>query len=109
MAIHQQESDVAKQPGPGQKSALLVGEAQGCTNGFCMGVAVYHCEEYDTPGVHEDQEGFCVVSGRGMARVGDEEFPVAPGTVFLAARGVPHAIRRTGQDPVKVIWAHGAV
>ena len=109
MAIHQHESDVAKEPGPGHVGARLLGEDHGCIKGFCMGVAAYDCDDYDTPGVHEDQEGFYVVSGRGMARVGEEEFPIEPGTVFLAAKGVAHAIRKTGDESVKVLWAHGAV
>jgi mannose-6-phosphate isomerase-like protein (cupin superfamily) len=109
MPVHNRERDVPKQPGPGHVGAMILDKAQGCVKGFCMGVAVYDTREFAKPGVHEDQEGFYVVSGRGVARVGQEEFPIEPGTFFLAAKGVPHAIRRTGDEPVKVIYAHGAV
>ena len=109
MAVYQHEDDIPKQSGPGQVSANILGAAHGCVKGFCMGVAVYDTTEYATPGVHDDQEGFFVVSGEGMARVGDDEFAVRPGLYFVAAKGVPHAIKTTGNEPVKVIYAHGAV
>ena len=109
MAIHNCECDVEKVPGPGHMGALLLSEEHGCVAGFCVGVSEYVCDEYPKPGVHEDQEGFYVVGGRGMAKVGDEEIELKPGVVFLAKAGVAHAIKKTGDEPVKVIWAHGAV
>ena len=109
MAIHQNEADVEKIKGAGHWVALFRGLDNRLVAGFCLGVSEYDCGEYPEPGVHEDQEGFYVISGQGMARVGDEEIELKPGTVFLAGKGVPHAIKRTGDAPVKVIWAHGAV
>jgi len=109
MAIFQHESDVPKQPGPGQISATILGEEHGCVKGFCMGVAVYDVTEYAKPGVHEDQEGFYVLSGCGTAKVGDEEIALEPGVFFVAGKGVPHAIKTLGDEPVKVVYAHGAV
>ena len=88
----------------------LIGPEHGAVNGFCMGVSYYEDAEYREPGVHEDQEGFYVLEGQGTARVGNEEFPVAPGTAFIAARGVPHTMKRDEESgPIKVLWAHGAV
>ena len=36
-------------------------------------------------------------------------YPVAPGTAVYVPPKAPHATRRTGPDPVKLVYAHGAV
>ncbi len=50
----------------------------------------------DTPlHVHErEDELFYVLEGEHVFRVGDEEFPMSPGGLVYAPRGVPHAQRR---------------
>lgn len=104
MAIHAHEKALKGESG------LLIGQAQGATKGYCVGVAIYDQETYNPPGVHTDQEGFYCVSGRGMARVGDEEFEISPGSAFIALAGVPHSVKKLpGAKPVKLIWSHGAV
>jgi mannose-6-phosphate isomerase-like protein (cupin superfamily) len=90
--------------------AELIGQANGATNGFCVGVGIYYLDTYLEPGVHDDQEGFYVVEGTGTARVGNAEFAIRPGSAFIAQKGVPHAIKRDADSgPVKVAWSHGAV
>lgn len=109
MTIHSHESELALRGGE-HVGGLLVGPAQGAVKGFCIGISYYDRTEYGTPGVHEDQEGFYVLAGTGTARVGDAEFPVRPGTAFLAAKGVPHTLKRDAASvPIKVLWTHGAV
>ncbi|WP_101910074.1 cupin domain-containing protein [Marasmitruncus massiliensis] len=69
----------------------------------------YYCEEYPTPGVHEDNEGFYVVSGKGMAVVGDEENKIAAGSFFYAPAGVPHAIKKDAGTPdLEIVMFHFA-
>jgi mannose-6-phosphate isomerase-like protein (cupin superfamily) len=105
MKIHVHESEIGPQAG-----GLLIGPDNGSTGGFCMGVSYYPLIEYGKPGVHEDQEGFYVLEGCGMAKVGDEEFPVRPGSCFIANKGVPHTMKRDpASPPIKVLWCHGAV
>ena len=41
-----------------------------------------------------------VVSGHGVARVGDSEVELRPGALLLVERGEPHQIRCTGLDPL---------
>ncbi len=107
MPIHVQENEVfAKHAGGGP----LIGPEQGATNGFCIGIAFYDQEVYGTPGVHDDQEGFYVLAGEGVAKVGNEEFEIRPGTAYIAQKGVPHSVKkRPGSKPVKLLWTHGAV
>ncbi|MFH1378475.1 MAG: cupin domain-containing protein [Planctomycetota bacterium] len=88
----------------------LIDATHGALKGFCMGISFYEGTDYGTPGVHADQEGFYVLEGTGTAKVGESEFRIAPGSSFLACAGVPHTIKCDSPDePVKVLWAHGAV
>lgn len=107
MPIHAHEDEVnTKAPG----GARLIGRDQGAVKGFCIGITYYDNEEYNPPGVHEDQEGFYVLSGRGAAKVGGEEFPIRPGSAFIAQKGVPHSVKKSaGSKPVKLLWSHAAV
>ncbi len=71
---------------------------------------IYFMDTYNEPGIHDDQEGFYVVEGSGQARVGDDEFDIRPGSAFIAAKGVPHSIKRNPDSgPIKVVWSHGPV
>jgi mannose-6-phosphate isomerase-like protein (cupin superfamily) len=91
-------------------SYSLIDETNGCVAGFKSGIAIYASREYLTPGVHDDQEGFIVLVGKGWAKVGDEEFPLEPEVSFIAPAGVPHAIKRDANSEfVKVCWFHGAI
>jgi mannose-6-phosphate isomerase-like protein (cupin superfamily) len=106
MAIFAREKEVV----PPGKGGTLIGPAHGAVKGYCLGISLCDREEYNAPGVHADQEGFYVLQGRGMARVGDEEFEIGPGTAFLVAKGVPHTVRKfAGSPPLKLLWSHGAV
>jgi len=110
MACHVHEESVEKVPMQGHFSRKLIGEDHGAVCGYAIGVTEYTAEEYPTTGVHEDQEGFYVIAGEGTARVGEDEFPVSPGTAFLAPRNTPHSLKKKpGSVPLKVVWSHGAV
>ena len=51
-----------------------------------------------------------VLEGTGFAKVGDEEFPVAPGTAFIAPAHTVHTIRRDEScGHVAVFWFHSAL
>ncbi len=106
MSVHVNEKDVLA---PG-KGGTLIGPAHGAVKGYCLGVTVCDREEYNEGGVHADQEGFYVLSGRGMAKVGAEEFEIGPGSAFLVAKGVPHTVKKLpGSPALKMLWSHGAV
>lgn len=94
----------------GRPAGLLIGAAHGAECGYCMGITYYDGEDYLAPGIHDDQEGFYVLEGTGTADLGGTEFQIRPGSAFLAAKGVPHRIKRDhASGPVKVLWTHGAV
>lgn len=85
----------------------LVGKENGCTNGVHTGISYNKLEEYRTPERHDDQEGFCVLSGTGWARVGDQEFRLTPHTSFIAPAGVWHTVKCDDKnDPLTIFWFH---
>ena len=104
------ERDVAAKEFADRWSKNLVGTQEvPTTAGFNLGVACYHAPEFGAPQVHGDQEAVYVVSGVGEILLAGEVLPVSPGTAAYIPPGVPHATRRTGADPVKVVYAHGAI
>jgi len=110
MPLYVYEEDLPVVLSTGQRGGMLIDDSHGAVNGFCMGISYYAQETYGEPGVHEDQEGFYVLAGTGMAKIGEEEFEVGPGTAFIAAKGVPHTLKRAPDSgPIKVLWCHGAV
>ena len=67
---------------------------------------VFFSEEYPEPGLHDDNEGFFVLSGRGRMRIGGGEHDLEPGTMMVAPAGVPHAIRKVGAEDLRVFIFH---
>ena len=110
MAVYRHEKDLDFPTTTGHKGSTIIDESNGAVNGFFMGIAYYDLTEYGKPGIHEDQEGFYILEGTGTAKVGEEEFAIEPGTAFIAAKGVPHTVKRgSGSTPIKVFWSHGPV
>lgn len=88
----------------------LLDERHGCVNGCRMGISVYCFDEYGPATAHEDQEGFFVLEGRGMALIDGEELALEPGMAFMIPAGTPHVMKRdSGYEYCKVLWFHGAV
>lgn len=108
MACYRKKSEVKEIiAGNGHGSFPMLGEEQGCTNGCCAGISYYSMTEYTPAAVHEDQEGFLVLSGRGWAKIGEEEFPVEPNTAFIAPAGTPHQMRSDSrEEKLTVFWFH---
>lgn len=76
-------------------------------SGCCAGLNYYFSADYPAPGLHDDNEGFYVISGTGSAIVGDEETDIRPGTFFYAPAGVKHAIRKAPEsEPLQIVLFH---
>ena len=96
--------------GAGHVGYPMLSAKNGCVKGCCTGISVYTTTEFMKPGIHDDQEGFVVLSGSGVARLGDQEFPLRPETSFIVPAGVPHSIKSDSASvPVRVFWFHAAV
>ena len=108
MSYYKRKQDAQElQAGHGHGSYPLLGEAQGCTNGCCAGISYYSATEYTPIAIHEDQEGFLVLSGRGWAKIGEEEFWVEPDTAFIAPKGTAHQMKSADkEETLTVFWFH---
>jgi len=108
-AVH--EDDIGREENVDRWSKDLVGGSSPVetTAGFSLGVAEYFLEEFGPLQVHEDQEAAYVVSGVGEMTVAGEIHPLRPGTAVSIPPKAAHATRRTGPEPVKLVYAHGAV
>ena len=62
--------------------------------------------EFLNPGVHDDSEGFFVLEGKGSMRIGDEEFLLTKHTAMIVPAKTPHAIKKTGEEPLKIFLYH---
>lgn len=88
----------------------LIDETQGAVNDFSMGISEYFAEEFGTVGVHDDQEGFYVIEGSGVAKIGENIFDISQGDSFVVPAGVEHILKKNREaESLKVLWAHGAV
>ena len=93
--------------GHGHGSWPMLGEDQGCANGCAAGISYYSSCDYTPAAVHDDQEGFYVISGKGRARIGNEEFELVPDMAFIAPAGTEHQIKsKHADEPVVVFWFH---
>ncbi|MBQ2803021.1 MAG: cupin domain-containing protein [Lachnospiraceae bacterium] len=109
MVLFTDVKEVMEQSGE-QNSYTLLDERNGCVAGCRSGITIYRSTEFGKGGIHEDQEGFFVLSGEGVARIGENEFPIYEGMSFLAPAGVRHTIKSNCKEvPVKVFWFHSAV
>ncbi len=49
------------------------------------------------------EEFFLVLSGSGVATIGDATFPVGPGSLVVVARGEPHALSADATGPLEFV------
>ncbi len=104
------EKNITYHQNDSHKGGSLIDETNGAVNGFCMGISEYFATEFGDAGVHEDQEGFYVIEGAGMAKIGDEIFPIEKGDSFIVPAGVEHILKKDkNSQTLKVLWAHGAI
>lgn len=91
---------------PGAYSYPIFTEANTPVGGCCAMLNVFFSDEYPEPGVHDDNEGFYVVSGRGRMKVGGREYELAPGDAMYAPAGTYHSIKKVGSGDLRVFIYH---
>lgn len=110
MLYYKNESDAQHQQFEHHDYAELLNQDNGCVASCRTGLLYYRQTSFIQGGVHEDQEGFYVLEGSGRARVGEQEFPISPGSCFIAPAGKEHYICRDETcDYVKLFFFHAAV
>ena len=53
---------------------------------------------------HAEDEVYYVVAGRAMLRAGDEDRPVAPGSIVFVGRGVEHRFHAIAEDLTLLVF-----
>ena len=93
--------------GNGHYSYPLLSEANGCVDECATGISYYTSVQYTPAAVHGFHEGFLVLSGKGSARVGEEEFEVDESVSFFVPAGMEHSLRSLDEDkPLVLFWFH---
>lgn len=104
------ESDAPGTQYPQYLFRPLLGPEEGTLAGCTCGILEYTQTEYIQGGIHEDQEVFYVLEGCGEALVGEEIFPLRPGSCFHVPPGHYHAIKREDSSPcIKLFFFHAAI
>ncbi len=107
LSIH--ESEISRQEFPDRWSKDLIGGPEVLTTGgFSLGVAEYTAPEFGEIQRHDDQEEVYVAGGAGRITIAGREHDAVPGAAFLLPPGTEHATRRTGDEPVRVVYTHSA-
>ena len=57
---------------------------------------------------HDPDELYFVLTGTGSVLVGDDEFPLRPGSTVFVPGGVWHSARNTGEDVLRILYAFAA-
>ena len=79
------------------------------TGGALSGMMYCNETEYGPFGVHEDQEGFLVLSGAGTFYVDGKEFPVGPEMAIMIPPHVEHCFKKDPDSPdMKIFYFHAA-
>lgn len=105
------EADIPQERNVDRWSKDLVGGSSPLetTSGFSIGVAEYFLDDFGPPQVHDDQEAVYVISGVGEITVNGKILPISPGSAVSIPPEAAHATRKTGDAPVKLVYAHGAI
>jgi len=70
-----------------------------------VGVAVWRAGARDGQSPHQEDEVYCVISGRGHLRVGEEDRGVGPGSAVFVGAQAPHHFHDIEEDlRVVVFW-----
>ncbi|MFC1563136.1 cupin domain-containing protein [candidate division KSB1 bacterium] len=88
--------------------SLIIDKNFETTGDFSLGLSVFTSKEFIQPGTHEDQEAIYVLSGEGEYKLGDEIFPISPGCAVYVPPNTKHVIRCTTDEPVILVYTHGA-
>lgn len=92
---------------PGSHSWELLAPGATACRGYRAMYNEFYNREYLLPyGVHDDNEGFYVVSGAGKMIIGDQESDLVPGMTMLAPANVPHAIKKTSDEDLGIFLFH---
>lgn len=91
----------------GHYSFPLLSEKNGCVKGCNSGICVYENTEYLPATVHNDQEGFYVLEGKGTACINRQEFEVEKDMSILVPASTSHQFKCCdAEKPLVMFYFH---
>lgn len=111
MGFYKYLKDAERVFGEGVITHKMLDANNGCSNGLSCGIAHFDATEYSSSNpVHDDQEGFVCMRGRGWAKVGNREFQVEPECAWIVKPGTAHGLKKDPNcdGPLVVCWFHAA-
>jgi mannose-6-phosphate isomerase-like protein (cupin superfamily) len=84
---------------------LVHASTVGAKAGFALGIVEYTAHEFGEPDLHTDQEVLYVLDGHGLARLGQDEYDLAPGDCLYIPAGMSHSIAKRGSVPIRLVFA----
>ncbi len=106
-AMKARDSEVYEAPEPYVRmiSIMIDRETMGAKN-LVMGWGELQPGRAIKPHVHEvEEEAYWILSGEGMAIIGDERFKIEPEMSIFVPTGTSHQFINTGSAPLRWIWA----
>ena len=85
---------------------LIWEKSVGIKSGFELGVSVYNAKEFPKTKTHEDEEAIYIISGEGVAKIGNREFKLKKGTAICIPPNTPHCIKNKGKKALKAVYCH---
>ncbi len=105
LKIH--EDEVEKIQGPGHWGKPLVWKKTVNTDtDFEVGVSDYDAVEFPESKIHKDEEAIYIISGEGVAKIGEQEVSFKAGDCLYIPPNTPHCIKKTGSGELKAVYCH---
>lgn len=107
MKLKINENEVEKIPGAGHWGKPLVWkETVETDTAFEVGVSGYDSIEFPDTKTHEDEEAIYIISGEGVAKIGENEVEFKAGDCLYVPPKTPHCIKKTGEKELKAVYCH---
>ncbi|OGM01763.1 hypothetical protein A3K72_01060 [Candidatus Woesearchaeota archaeon RBG_13_36_6] len=85
---------------------LIWEKSVGIKSGFELGVSSYYAKEFPKSKTHEDEEAIYIISGDGVAKIGDKKFKLKKSTAIYIPSNTPHCIKNKGKKALKAVYCH---
>lgn len=91
---------------PFHRTFSLFNRENSPVDGFVAIVNSVVSDSYPEPAIHDDNEGFFVIRGKGKIRIGGSEYSISENHAMLVPAGTPHAIRKDGSSELDIFIFH---
>lgn len=87
---------------------LQTPETTGCKyNSVCIVTYDAYARAKPAHSHADGEETIYVLTGTGKVKVGDDVYPLEPGSLVLFPQGIPHMVYNTSDEPMKLVCFYG--